>query len=57
MLRCDQVNESTNKSFSITFMIEPKIACEDSVLSKRVSLTLQMQIDKANSRALSIAAT
>ncbi len=38
-------------------MIEPKIACEDSVLSKRVSLTLQMQIDKANSRALSIAAT
>ena len=35
-------------------MIEPKIPCEDSVVSKRVRLTLQMQIDKVNSRILSI---
>ena len=28
MVRCDQGNESPNTSFSITFMIEPKIACK-----------------------------
>jgi hypothetical protein len=41
-------------TFHNPFMIEPKIVCEDGVVSKRVRLTLQMQIDKANSRTLSI---
>ena len=46
--------ETLKRVFSTTFMIEPKIPCEDSVVSKPVRHTLQMQIDKANSRALSI---
>ena len=46
--------ETLTRLFSAIFMIEPKIVCEDGVVSKRVRLTLQMQIDKANSRTLSI---